>query len=171
MANQMNCAAQKSAANTSNASGDQPESRIVVTGAFSTAEGGDAPIYASYEAGNDFLFLLKRLIDLCKEHGLTEARVTYYPTWGPGDVANEMRLQCGELVVTPGGGFWFVDHPKYGNGYINSRAIQYDDLLMKLIATALGPTDVTFMTDDEHVIECYKENFEEALAPDGETGV
>lgn len=96
-------------------------SRTVFVGAFVTAEFGEGPSFAKFTVTPSFIEQLQRLTMLCKEHQLSEVRVTGGPDlWGGCD-EDALRLQCQELVVSVGS-FWFTDAPKHMDYDIQSRA-------------------------------------------------
>lgn len=95
----------------------------VVLAAYAVDDTSEGPTFAEVLVNQDFLDRLQRLVQVCKDHGLTEARVYAFPEWGPGNIDGALRLQCPELVVLPGGSFWFTDSTKSG-GRIESRACE-----------------------------------------------
>lgn len=132
----------------------------VVVGAYGTSDNGDAPSYAAFEVTQALLDKLAKLVKVCGEHVLTEARVTGYPNWGPGDIEDELRLQNGEMVVLPGGSFWFTDYPKYGDYRIESRGADIAAIQVAFDSATDG--EVVFLTDDQEVREQYAEDSEVA---------
>lgn len=141
----------------------EPEKTItVVVGAYGTSDNGDAPSYAAFEVTQALLAKLAKLIEFCNEHELTEARVAGYPNWGPGDIEDDLRLQNGEMVVLPGGSFWFTDHPRYGGYHIQSRGSDIAALQAAFDSSAHG--EVIFLTNDQEVRAQYEADNEEAEA-------
>jgi len=134
----------------------QEKSITIVTGAFADSDYGDGPEFAYTDVDQKFLALVEKLVQLCKEHQLNEVRYSFHPTWGPGDIDTELRLQNGELVATANGGFWFTDYPKHGNYCIQSRAQDVEELSEVFLVAEHGAT--VFLTDDDSVRERYEEH-------------
>lgn len=87
---------------------------------------------------------------LCKEAGLTQARIYCGPDqWGPGTIEEELRLTAPELVVTPTM-FWFEDVPKHQPFRIET-ACQDIDHFVEVVS---GPGEPLYIgIDQEDVAE------------------
>lgn len=104
------------------------DSAIAYVEAYACSDFGDGPEFATFALTTTFLARLHAVRAVVKEHSLSEARIYAGPDeWGPGDVADDLRLNCAELVVT-GDTFWFVDQPKHADYHIETRAIPFDAL-------------------------------------------
>lgn len=123
----------------------------IVVGAFATCDDGDGPMYALFRVNEAWLAKLDGLRAVCKIHDLTEARIAGSPDWAPGAVAQELRLQNGELVVLPDGAFWFTDYPKYGGYQIETRALDIAQVREALNQGEEGT--LVFLTDDDAIKE------------------
>ncbi len=134
----------------------QDKSITIVIGAFADCDYGDGPDFAHTTVDQKFLDLVEKLVRLCNEHQLNEVRYTFYPTWGPGDIGTELRLQNGQLVATANGSFWFTDYPKHANYRIESRAQDVKALKQAFIDAQHGAT--VFLTDNTSVRERYEED-------------
>lgn len=100
--------------------------RIAFVEAYAASDFGDGPSFAKLVANSDFVVKLRQLAALCVTHRLSELRTYDSPSlWGPRDIEGELRLNCGELVVTPSS-FWFVDQPKHASYHIETRAIEIE---------------------------------------------
>lgn len=130
----------------------------VVVGAYGTSDYGDSPSYAAFAVTRKFLDRLITLGEVCTTHGLSEARVTGYPDWGPGTIEDELRLQNGEMAILPGGSIWYTDYPKHGDYRIESRATTLDLLTEAFNTTSDG--GVAFLSDDGEVRRMYEEDKE-----------
>lgn len=102
----------------------------IIIEAYACDDYGDGPCFAKVIV-NDFLVeKIKTLASIIEEHGLSEVRVYMSPEdWGPSKVVDELRLQGGELVVIPGGDFWFTDKPKHADYSVETRAVSLDTVL------------------------------------------
>lgn len=134
----------------------QEKSITIVVGAFADDDCGDGPEFAYTDVDQKLLALVDKLVQLCKEHQLSEVHYTFYPEWGPGDIDAELRLQNGELVVTANGSFWFTDYPKCGNYRIQSRRQDVKALSEVFLLAEHGAT--VFLTDDPSIRERYEED-------------
>ncbi|HCF4079464.1 hypothetical protein [Pseudomonas aeruginosa] len=121
--------------------------RTLVLSAFCTADSDDGPEFAVINDAHHLLVEVKRLEKLCTENNLSEARVYFGPDWGPGDVEDELRLQCGELVVCPTS-FWFSDYPKYADYKIESTNVDIPSLESALAEEGSGCIFMGDNTDD-----------------------
>ncbi|NRC34005.1 hypothetical protein [Pseudomonas aeruginosa] len=84
--------------------------QVLVMNARPTDGGSAAPEIAVYPDAVELLQRVKELKALMDAHGLSEVRILSTPTWGSGDIQDELRLTCGELVVL-NNGFYFTDAP------------------------------------------------------------
>lgn len=123
--------------------------RTLVLSASCTADFGDCPEFAVIQDAQQLLVEVKRLEKLCTDHDLSEARVYFGPDWGPGDIEDELRLQCGELVVCPTS-FWFSDYPKHADYKIESTNVDIPSLEAAL---ADGGTGCIFLGDNPDDIQ------------------
>lgn len=111
--------------------------------AYAASDDSDGPSFALVLVTAELLARLKQLSALCVEHNLSELRVYESPElWGPGDVESDLRLTCGELVVTKDA-FWFVDQPKHAFGHIETRSQTIDNFCSEVEAAENG-TDLYF---------------------------
>ena len=119
--------------------------------AYASSDYGDGPTFAKVLVTPELLDKLRKLSGLCVEHGLSELRVYDSPElWGPGEIESELRLICGELVVTKSS-FWFVDQPKNAEYHIETRAQEIEDFF-KAIADDTSGVALYFGVD-EHTVE------------------
>lgn len=140
----------------------QDKTITVVIGAYGTDDDGDAPEFAYTKVDQKFVDLVEKLVQLCNEHQLNAAHYALAPQWGPGDIAEELRLQNAEIVATANGSFWFTDYPKYGNYHIESRAIDATALRDAFFSAADGET--VFLTDNPAIRERFEDEMSEADA-------
>ena len=99
--------------------------------AYACDDYGDGPQFALVLCTSEFRGQLHRLAALCIQHNLSEVRIYESPeSWGPGDIEEDLRLTCGELVVTREA-FWFVDQPKGTRYSIESRGQNIDEFCRK----------------------------------------
>ena len=130
------------------------EAAKVYIEAYAASDNGDGPRFAEVWATQEFLARLNRLSGLCTEHSLSELRVFDSPeAWGPGDVAEDLRLTGGELVVTENS-FWFVDAPKNTDYHIETRAqniAQFCDMVKQLNG------DTAYLGEDPDLEICVEE--------------
>lgn len=129
------------------------KSITAVAVAYATGFGSGGPSFAAFTVDQAFLDRVTSLVELCASNRLTEARVTAYPDWGPGDVEKDLRLLDGELVVTPGGAFWYTDCPKHGDHDIESRSENIT--VVQALFDAAEDGETVFMSDDAEVREMY----------------
>lgn len=94
----------------------------VVVGAYASGDDMDGPSYAVIRVTPILFERIAEMIQACENHALSEVRTLHCVAWGPGDVREDLSLQNGELVVLPGGSFWFRDQPKHSDGHIETRA-------------------------------------------------
>lgn len=126
--------------------------RILVLKAFDWGENGFDPQFVVVTDPAELLRDVKRLMEVVQSHGLSEARISCSPDWGPGDVADEMRLTCGELVVGKSF-FWFTDQPKHSESPVQSESFSLKHLIEVLTAEGSGP--MYMAADPEDLKECY----------------
>jgi hypothetical protein len=123
--------------------------RRVTVEAHACDEFGDGPAYARWEVTPTFIARLLSLQALCVEHRLTEVRVTDGPeVWGPGDVAEELRLNCPELVVTRLM-FWFSDQPKHCSYAVETQCQWIESFLREVS----GPGEPVYLGIDPAELE------------------
>lgn len=97
--------------------------------AYACDDYGDGPGYAVLTVSQQFCDKLKHLQKMAGEFGLSELRTYASPdAYGPGDIEENLRLTCGELVVTPTM-FWFTDHPKHIGYNIETRSQSIDGFI------------------------------------------
>lgn len=130
-----------------------------VVEAYAASEHGDGPSYASFEVTLAFLDRLDNLVRLCKENALSEARYAAYPTWGPGDIEEELRLQDGEIVVRPNGSFFYTDYPDVGDYKIESRDHQISTV--RAAFTDAAHLETVFLTESQELRQLYAESQED----------
>lgn len=100
--------------------------------AYACDDDGDGPEFAVLNVDLAFCAKLLHLRQQCIDNRLSELRVYDAPDkWGPGDIGEELRLTCAELVVTPAS-FWFTDNPKHANYSIETRLQYIDDFFAQL---------------------------------------
>lgn len=123
--------------------------RTVYLQAYATDEGA-GPGYARLEVTPSFIHTLQALRALCKEVGLTEARIADAPEqWGPGTSEEELRLTAPELVVTPSL-FWYEDVPKHMPFHIETACEDID----RFVEAVLGPGEPLYIgIDPQDVVE------------------
>lgn len=126
------------------------EAIIVHAEAYACSDHGDGPEFATFTLTDELLSRLRAVRAAVKEHNLSEARIYAGPdSWGPGDIADELRFNCAELVVTDNS-FWFVDQPKHADYHVETRSIGFDALDE---AIASGKPVVLFGDDIEELEE------------------
>jgi len=129
--------------------------RMVVVDAHATSD-CDGPTYCTFDVPDQFVKNLSEMAALCQKHGLTEIRYSAHPNhWGPAGIEEELRLQCGEVVITAGGMFWFTDSPKNVDYQIESEALTIQQLEEAL---AGDEEPIVFMSDDAR--DAYEEDYE-----------
>lgn len=123
--------------------------RTVFVQAYATDEGA-GPGYARLEVTPGFIHTLQALRALCKEVGLTEARISDAPEqWGPGTSEEDLRLTAPELVVTPSW-FWYEDVPKHMPFRIETACEDID----RFVEAVSGPGEPLYIgIDPEDVAE------------------
>lgn len=132
--------------------------------AYETGNSGDGPSYAVLDVQPANVALLRKLNALCEEHKLSEVRCYDAPdAWGPGDVEEQLRFTCGELVVTRGG-FWFRDQPKHADGHVETRVVSLTDFLQAVEAAA--PDDVIYFGANTEELKRLYEEEEESHSPE-----
>ncbi|MFN9474514.1 hypothetical protein [Acidovorax sp.] len=100
----------------------------MVLAAYSSSENADGPSFATFEITRALIDRCLQLEQLASEHCLSEVRISASPVWTPREVENQLRLQCGELVLDVSGAMHFTDYPKYGDFVITSETLQIDDI-------------------------------------------
>lgn len=127
--------------------------RLVFIEAYACDDNADGPGFAKLLVDQHFCEKLKSLQSLVIDHKLSELRVYEGPdSWGPGDIEDELRLTCAEMVVTSSS-FWFTDQPKHAGYSIETRTQGID----QFIAAITQGSGVLFLGDDP---EYTKENVE-----------
>jgi len=86
---------------------------------------GDKPRFASYQLDSERLRRIVQLEQLRQTYGLTEVRVADGPDWEDED---NLRLSFHELVVSAGQ-FRFVSEPKHGDGDLETKPMDIDELV------------------------------------------
>lgn len=126
--------------------------------AYACDDYGDGPTYASVVIDDSFVEEIKALDALINEHDLTEVRKFMTPEhWGPKGVADELMLQCGELVVVRGGFFRFVDRPRHADYSVKTRAVG-----INLVLKGIEAGECVFGDDVENLKEYLENETEEA---------
>ena len=126
--------------------------------AYACSEFGSGPRYALLKVDKGFLATLRRLTAACLKYGLSEVRCYGAPdTCGPGTIETELRLTCGELVVTPTR-FWFTDSPKHADYSIESRSQDVEEFIREV--QKLGPADRLVLGEDDELEELVAEDEE-----------
>lgn len=101
----------------------------VIASAHATSDEGESPSYCRFVVTQAFANRLRHLQRVLRDNHLSELRVFDGPErWGPGNVADELRFNLAELVLTDGA-FWFADKPKHTDYNINSDLIAIQSLL------------------------------------------
>ena len=109
---------------------------LVVLQAHATCDDANAPQYCAFQVDDAFIERITALTSLCQQHELSQVNITCHPElWGPVGTEEESRLQCGELIVTHSGQFWFSDSPKNSNGFFESEPINVAGLKSLLAAS------------------------------------
>lgn len=130
-------------AETANAAPTQPEKSVTfVVPAHATGDFGDGPSFAEFNADESFLKRLDEVAALCNQRGFSEVRYGASPTWGPGNVEKDLRLQYGEIVVMRTGRFMFTDSPEVGDYQIQSR--DHSIAAIREAFAAAGDTETVF---------------------------
>lgn len=129
-----------------------------VVEAYAASEHGDGPSFASFEVTQALLDRVEHLVRLCQENGLSEARYAAYPTWGPGDIEEELRLQDGEIVVRPNGSFFYTDYPDVGDYKIESRDHQASTV--RAAFTDASHLETVFLTENQELRTLYSQERE-----------
>ena len=140
-----------------NASGPAP---TVYIESYACSDHGPGPAFAIVDADDAFRRQLLNLQSICKEHGLSEARVNLGCDWGPGEVETDLRLENHELVVA-GDMFWFVAQPKHADYHVETRLQSIESFVKDTAAHAEG-TPLRFGEYDE---EDWEEYLEETSQP------
>lgn len=100
--------------------------------AYACDDDGDGPQYAEILVDLAFCEKLLRLQKQCVTSNLSEVSVYDSPnSWGPGEIEDELRLTCAEMVVTCDN-FWFVDQPKHASYHIETRLQGIDHFIEQL---------------------------------------
>jgi len=117
--------------------------RTVYLQAYATDD-GNGPGYARLEVTPGFIHQVQAVRALCKEIGLTEARISGAPEqWGPGTSEEELRLTAPELVVTPTM-FWFEDVPQHMPFHIETACEDID----RFVEAVSGPGEPLYIGID-----------------------
>lgn len=133
-------------------------SKTLVVRANSTSEYGDGPVFAVIDSPDVLLAKVKGLQQVIVDFGLSEVRIISSPeAWGPGDIEDELRLQCPELVVCSTS-FWFTDNPKHCSWNIETTAMDVA-LVEKAIVESEGEI-IYFGHDHDDLRAVYLESIE-----------
>lgn len=131
--------------------------------AYACSEEATGPAYAVLTADDALRRQLLELQKLCKEHGLSEARVRRGCDFGPGAIEEDLSLNNHELVVA-GDMFWFVAQPKHDDYHVETRWQSIESFVKDTSAH----TDDTPLRFGEYGPEEWDEHLElagEALRP------
>lgn len=132
--------------------------RPLVLKAYSCSDYGDGPLFAVID---DAQALLEKVVSLqlvVAQNNLSEARIIESPSvWGPGEIEDDLRLQCGELVVCSTSA-WFTDRPKHADYTIETTNFDCEQLA-KLLAEGEGA--IFFGDDPKELESLYLEALEE----------
>jgi hypothetical protein len=98
--------------------------------AYACSEYGAGPDYLVLEVTQAVVDYIKELQTVCLMHKLNEVHTSRVGTyeWGPGDVADDLRLQLDSLVVTQTS-FWFTAVPKHSDYHVETRGQLIGDLV------------------------------------------
>ncbi|CAI9912006.1 hypothetical protein EFK68_02985 [Pseudomonas aeruginosa] len=88
--------------------------QVLVISAHATSEYGDGPQIAVYPDAAELLMRVQQMYALVEANQLSEVRMYCSPNWGPVSIEEELRLTCGELVVSSNV-FYFTDSPKHAD--------------------------------------------------------
>lgn len=114
----------------------------IYIGVHACAEYGDGPGYAQIPASTDFCEKLKSLASLCKENKLNKLYELHtsddVERYGPGNIADELRLQGSHLVVTDHS-FWFTSQPKHSDYMVETSIVEIDDFIAAVMAEGDEP--------------------------------
>ena len=133
----------------------------VVFEAYAVSDYGDGPQFAVCDMTECFIEKLKLMMQTCVQLKLSELRYYGGPdSWGPGDIENDLRLNCGDVVVTSDS-FWFYDRPKHANYHIETRAVYADRFFNRLEEAEEGETIFCGSNEEE-----LKRVHEDGLDPD-----
>jgi hypothetical protein len=130
--NELCAAVQKSVEPTPSNSDQEPLVKPVLAHleAYAVSEYGDGPNVASINVDSVFVATLRDLRQFAVDKDLSEVRKSLYPqSWGPAGVEKELRLNQGELVVTPHS-FWFQANPHGQDYHVETRAADLDEFLL-----------------------------------------
>lgn len=138
-----------------------PDEKVVtfVAEAYAASDHGDGPSYAAFEVTQALLNRVEHLVKLCQDNKLSEARYAAYPTWGPGDIEEELRLQDGEIIVRPNGTFFYTDYPDVGDYKIESRDHQISTV--RAAFNDASHQESVFLTESEELRANYLEDQED----------
>lgn len=132
---------------------------IAVFAASSSANRtAESPSYAAYVVNAQVLASLEAMVANALKDEYSEIRKTASPDWGPDGIETLLRLQDGELVVTPSGRFWFTDTAK-GGVQITTDVIDLSRLREKFEAAAQD--DVVYLSVDAYERTAYLEDHPE----------
>lgn len=107
--------------------------------AYAADDSVSGPLYATVAATESLIEDLAMLKQVCKTHGLSEARILRACNWMPATRAEDLRLIDHELVVT-GEYFWFQAALKDGPGHVETRAQDIKDFIDAVRECADGDT-------------------------------
>lgn len=136
----------------------------LVTNASGNSEAAVTPTYAVIDVSLALLEKMDSMQRILVEHGFSEIRTVWGPEWGPLGIADELRLQLGELVVTSQD-FWFTDSTRDGDT-IETPATRICDF-----RTAFGtnkPGTIVYLTDSEHSRQDFLDDHPNVPRPDAQ---
>lgn len=120
--------------------------------AYASDDSVNGPLYATVAATESLIEDLVMLKQLCKTHGLSEARILRACNWMPATCAEDLRLINHELVVA-GDDFWFQASLKHGPGHVETRAQDIKDFIDTIRKHADGDMPRFGCYDDEEWAE------------------
>lgn len=134
-----------------------PLSRLVFFEAYACGDANEGPTFAKLLVDDDFCDKLQSLRQFVVDNKLSEIRVYNGPnSWGPGNVEEELRFDCAEMVVASSA-FWFVDQPKHADYHVETRIQDIDAFLEKV---SQGSDTLYFGDDPEELQQLVEEDAE-----------
>lgn len=133
---------------------DSEKTVSFVVGAHDTSTygAGDTPDFCEFDLTNEKLLRLERLADLVAKNGLNSLSLSMSPEWGPGNVAEDLRLHSGEVVVSSDS-IVFTDRPKHSDYKIESKFILLSDLRAEFDSASDG--DIIFPDNSPELKDRY----------------